>query len=177
MRSHNLIGAVSSSIIVLSILLAACEPVYDETQNTEPPEPTPTPQVVEFPEEGVTVILPWQPSQEEELEIVKLDVNKYDSRLGDQCGWIRTVINFEVIDTHEEPVDTFDPPMTLTVTFTITDALEAGGRENLILGFFDEELEYWKPIENGETVIDGETQTGTVHVTDWGDRHGCWCRR
>lgn len=178
MRSRNWIWAVSSSIIVLSMLLAACVEPEDGIPEAASPEATPTPQVEELSGEGmgVRVILPWQG----DIRIIQeLEFDPPDTTDDDTCGaeFIQAFINFEILDGDEEPVNVFDPPMTLVVEYTSDIAARAQGAENLLLGFFDEEGGIWKAIAQGETRIDTGAMTGTVDVEDWGDRTGCWCRR
>jgi hypothetical protein len=126
-----------------------------------------SPQVVEFKEEGVTVMLPWQ-GRESTVQKVAPDSEPFynPNNLTDKVI-IRLVIILEIIDTETaQKITSFDPAMILTVKYTLDDVEVAnnngGTAENLALAQYDHEKDVLIPME---TVIDPEKMTGTVHVT------------
>jgi hypothetical protein len=141
-----------------------------ETEKSQPPE------IETFQQEGeganglsVVVTLPWQGQP---MKIEKLPFGP-PSNPKDEPPFqlIRPFINFEVIDVDGKVVTTFnaESPLVIEAQYSSDDLAKADGNM-LVLGF--EKNGVWKQFDN--TVIDDKARTGTVKVTEWGDRHIGW---
>jgi hypothetical protein len=132
-------------------------------------------------EEEITVKLPYQTALDTYLQAVNLPMSSSLEGLEskkDQFRPHRLVLNFEAVDPKDPNnyVSEFSPPMTLRVQYTNDDVTNAGGLNELKLGYWDEKNLYWvsfseNPKYNFE--IDGDETGGFVEVTvsSWGDRY------
>jgi hypothetical protein len=138
--------------------------------------PTSAPEIERFLQEGeganglsVIVTLPWQ-GQPMKIEQLPFDP---PSNAKDEPPFhlIRPFINFEVLDADGKIVPSFnkDSPLVIEAQYSADDLAKAEGNK-LILGF--EKNGVWTQL--GDTAINDSAMTGTVSVTEWGDRHIGW---
>lgn len=131
--------------------------------------------------EDVVVVIPWQPEHAAFLYAVNLSMEgglgdfKNESR--DEFSPHRLVVNFELLidPSYREYISVFLPPIELGARYVEADVIAAGGLENLELGFWDENNEYWVSFRQHskyEFTIEGDETGGYVWVIipEWGDR-------
>ena len=124
---------------------------------------------VYFGREKVRVIVPVQ-ADDRRLYARRLPFPDVEEEQ-DDFKFTRPVINFQVQREDESIVETFDPPMQVTVGLLESDyeVLEEG--EKLKLAFWDDDDQRWILFTEKKhgLVIDDEKLEASVSITHWGD--------
>jgi len=142
----------------------------------------PKPVVRRFPDEGVTVIIPWQGRA---VDIEKLPLGSIGEQPGDQDDFKpkRLVIDWRVYDCSTgETVYEFDPPLKFQVAYTADDASKAGGQDRLRLASVVHKEKRWQVFTrqgHGFKLFPESANPGggigyVDRVTAWDDRHTGW---
>lgn len=178
-RAEFLLLEAAALFVVALLLVASLRPGLDA--NGIPEEPGLV--VRRFPEEGVTIIVPWQGRA---VDVEKLPNGSLPEQPGPQDDFTpkRLVIDWRVYDRKtKETIYTFDPPLKFQVRYTPADFDAAGGLERLKLASVLHKQKRWMVFsEHGhgfkltpDKSTDNRSGVAFVErVTLWDDRHTAW---
>jgi hypothetical protein len=147
------------------LLLTSCAPRPTKVATAEPithTPVTPTPVVEEYGGQGVTVEIPFQKS-ETVLHSQKKDFDFDPMKIPVTEGYdiIRPLLYLDILDQGEKVVNSFSPPIILTIKYTLDDRKAAGSDDRIVVLIFER-----SGGQEGQWIAcDGKTMTDKTKCT------------